>query len=151
MARIWHLPLLIILAIYALAATHPAKAPESHVQASTSASPASPMGMPACTTEDGSGQALCYWDAKAQGNGMGESVVSGDCASVQGTTYMDDCIALHKRERIEVTNADGSTNTVPNGADLVGECIEIDKEMNHTDRIESGFNLGECFKAQLNS
>ena len=87
--------------------------------------PSATPTLPACVTEDGAGQAVCWWDAQAQGNGMGTSVVSGDCApSVVGSEAVSAlCINLHAREMREVTNADGSINTVPNGADLVGECV----------------------------
>lgn len=33
-------------------------------------------GVPPCTHEDGSGQGICYWNAKAQGNGDGDSYIS---------------------------------------------------------------------------
>lgn len=87
--------------------------------------PTSTPALPACITEDGAGQALCWWDAQQQGNGMGNSVVSGDCApSIVGSEAVSAlCVNLHARETREITNADGSINTIPNGVDLVGECI----------------------------
>lgn len=32
-----------------------------------------PGSIPPCMFEDGSGQAVCYWDAAVAGNGRGES------------------------------------------------------------------------------
>jgi hypothetical protein len=110
--------LALILVTVLLPAQSPSTAP---VLLAPSATPTLAM----CITEDGAGQAVCWWDAQAQGNGMGTSVVSGDCApSVVGSDEVSAlCINLHARETREETNADGSINTVPNGADLVGECI----------------------------
>jgi len=33
------------------------------------------LGAPACNYEDGSGQGACVWNAKAQGNGKGHSLL----------------------------------------------------------------------------
>lgn len=78
--------------------------------------------MPACTTEDGAGMALCTWDAQKQGNGQGESVISGDCASSIMGDASEVCVALHARASMTIPNSDGSSNTIPNGADLIAEC-----------------------------
>lgn len=32
-----------------------------------------PVSIPPCQFEDGSGQAVCYWNAAVSGNGRGES------------------------------------------------------------------------------
>ena len=37
------------------------------------AATAFPQIIPSCEFEDGSGQAVCYWDAATFGNGLGES------------------------------------------------------------------------------
>jgi hypothetical protein len=98
--------------------------------------------LPVCVTEDGAGMALCTWDAQTQGNGQGTSVVSGDCApSVMGEASAL-CVNLHSRASVTVPNEDGSSNTIPNGADLVGEC---------TDEFDKGMERQECIKAQFDS
>lgn len=33
-------------------------------------------GIPPCTHEDGSGQGICYWNAKTMGDGNGDSLIS---------------------------------------------------------------------------
>lgn len=147
--RMITLPILITLAILAYAWLAPSESTPERITFPTPT--ASTPSYPACTEEDGAGQALCYWDADTQGNGQGTDAVSGDCADVQGTAYLNSCLALHAKPSHEVPNEDGSMRTVPNGVDLVGECNEINREMNQQDRIESGFNLGECYKAQMNS
>lgn len=97
---------------------------ERHADTVVLPTPSATPTLPACVTEDGAGQALCWWDAQAQGNGMGTSVVSGDCApSVMGEAS-DACVNLHARESREEVHADGSINSIPNGADLIGECAE---------------------------
>lgn len=99
--------------------------------------------LPTCTTEDGAGMALCYWDAQRQGNGQGTSVVSGDCApSIMGNQATSSlCVNLHSRDSVTVDNGDGSSNTVPNGPDLIAECTsEFD-----------GSELQECIREWLNS
>lgn len=123
-----------------VAVSLPASAPQSAVQLPVQPAPTSPMGMPACDTEDGAGMALCWWDAQQQGNGQGASVVSGDCApSIMGRVASADCVTLYDRPTIEVTHSDGSINTIPNGADLVAECvIEFD-----------GDELSECIRAWM--
>ena len=43
------------------------------VVAALVAATAFPVSIPPCQFEDGSGQAVCYWDAAVAGNGRGES------------------------------------------------------------------------------
>lgn len=43
------------------------------VVAALVAATVSPDSIPPCEFEDGSGQAVCYWDAATSGNGRGES------------------------------------------------------------------------------
>ena len=146
--RMIALPVLIVLAILAYAWLAPA---QNDAKAVTVPTPTvSTPSLPPCLTEDGAGQALCYWDAATQGNGRGTSVVSGDCApSVVGSEASPLCVRVHAMPSDERTNADGSTDTIPNGADLVGECIEIDKEMTAQEKIEDGFSLYHCFNAYI--
>lgn len=101
--------------------------------------------LPACLTENGEGQALCYWDAQ----------LSGDCAPdyVGGDEASTECITTHKQPSITRKNADGSTVTIPNGADLIAECLDIEREAKHDKGMreqlnKDGWNLTECFKAQ---
>ncbi len=106
---------------------HASKAPESNVSALSAIAPTSPMDMPACEQEDGAGVALCWWDAQAKGNGKGTSIISGDCAAdyVGGYEASVLCVKLHAMKARTITNADGSTNTIPNGSQLVAECNDI--------------------------
>ena len=99
---------------------------------------ATPSSLPLCGMEDGSGQALCMWDADTQGNGMGNDVVSGECASTN-VPQQEACINLWHTD---------------NGIELVRECMDIEHEAmwDNAFRIEldnDGWNLTECFKAQL--
>lgn len=148
--------LLALLALPALAYTH--NPSESHATAivlptptATMDAPISPvteaLSLPTCAEEDGAGMALCYWDAQKQGNGMGTSVVSGDCApDIMGAEASALCVNLHSRASVTVQNADGSSNTIPNGADLVGECL-YDWDGEDSTKAE----LSDCIKAQMNS
>jgi hypothetical protein len=130
----------LVLVSYSL--TRPA---ESHATAPVLSTPTSANPYPACITEDGAGQALCMWDAQHSGNGMGISVVSGDCAYEDG--YMVNvCVTLHSQDSYEVMNEDGSSNTVPNGADLVAECQD-ELQANKSEWNDS--ELLECFKAWM--
>lgn len=43
------------------------------VVAALVAATAFPVSIPPCQFEDGSGQAVCYWNAAVSGNGRGES------------------------------------------------------------------------------
>lgn len=126
---------LLVLGVVALAST-----PESNATAIALPTPTVTSTLPACVTEDGAGQALCWWDAAKQGNGQGTSVVSGDCApSIMGQDTSALCVNLYSRQSETITNADGGSNTIPNGADLVGECtMEFD-----------GIELQECIKEWL--
>jgi len=129
------LSLLILAAVTVAALSIPAP-PERHSNAPIVPSPTATL--PACVTEDGAGQALCWWNAQAQGNGMGTSVVSGDCA------YEDEmlrgiCASLHMRNSQTINHSDGSSTTIPNGVDLVGECQAEFK----------GQELRDCFTAWM--
>ena len=138
-----------ILALILTAHTTPASAPESNAEARTTASPYPSKGLPQCTEEDGYGMALCMWDAQAQGNGMGTSVVSGDCAPdyVGGNEASAVCVALYSQDGYTIPNEDGSSNTVPNGKSLVQECNEI---MELTPRIEGDYiSHIDCFRAMM--
>lgn len=128
---------LILTGITTVALSVPA-APTRVTNAPTHVAPTPTMA--ACATEDGAGQALCYWNAQEQGNGYGESVVSGDCApDVMGNEASALCVRLYAQGSSEVVNADGSINSIPNGADLARECIEENGEQ----------QLSECFMAWL--
>ena len=106
-----------------------------------------PAGYPACVTEDGAGQALCWWDAQRQGNTYGDSVVSGDCA-YEGDATKSLCVDLHSHPSYTVDNEDGSSHTVPNGSDLVAECQE---ELQNNNDNWTEEELQECFTAQFDS
>lgn len=84
--------------------------------------------MPACVTEDGSGQALCWWDAQRRGNGLGTSVVSGDCALVPDADGLRAlCIGMHNTQ---------------SGADRVQECNNELEELNSE-------LLAECYRNEV--
>lgn len=118
---------------------------ESHATVVLLPTPSATPTYPACVTEDGAGQAVCWWDAQRQGNGLGESVLSGDCAYEDERTRTL-CINLHAQDSEIITNEDGSMNTIPNGVDLVGEC---------QDEFQTGQDewlyeeLQECFIASM--
>ena len=142
-----------ILALLALAVFLPADSPATGpVLAAPSATTPS---YPPCVTEDGAGQALCMWDAHTMGNGEGSSVLSGDCAPayVGGYDVSAVCVALYAQPSSE-HEYQGATITVPNGADLVGECLSIETSgrLNADVRNElnsEGWSLLECFKASF--
>lgn len=155
------LALLALLLLPTLAYTHTPS--ESHASVVTLPTPTVPTNtddsprteahsLPTCTTEDGAGMALCWWDAREQGNGQGTSVVSGDCApSIMGDQATSDlCVNLHSRDSETVTNTDGSSHTVPNGPDLIAECLDIDSLMSNADKASEGWSIRECIKAQMN-
>lgn len=91
--------------------------------------------LPACEYEDGSGQALCYWDAQTSGNGEGTSLISGDCAPdyIGGQANSDLCVALFNKGQ--------------EGIDWVGECVGTENTISDSDRKNEGWNIEECFKA----
>lgn len=127
----------LILAVLTIVAVTVSGTPVSNAPAIVLPTPTNTL--PACITEDGAGMARCYWDAQAQGNGMGTSMVSGDCAlAPEASDLTAMCIALYGQPGYEVANEDGSYNSVPNGADLVREC-------NDESRNEIGIELQECY------
>jgi hypothetical protein len=100
--------------------------------------------LPACQEEDGSGHALCMWDADVQGNGMGTDAVSGECAVGSNgipTGYTSAlCVKLWERNA-HTMQYQGATIEIADGPVLVEQCI-----------IESeNGNALECIKAELNS
>jgi hypothetical protein len=137
------LALLALVMLPVLAYTHsPA---ESHATIIILPTPSATPTLPACLTEDGAGQARCYWDAQGQGNGEGTSMVSGDCAlAPEASDLTSLCLNLHARDSKTITNEDGSLNTIPNGADLVQEC-------NDESRNAPGIELENCYREWLNS
>jgi hypothetical protein len=139
MSRI--LPMIVAAALALFLYATPANPSESHVERPTTATPNATPTLPACLTEDGSGQALCMWDASEQGNGMGSDVLGGDCAYEDMSTR-DMCITLYGQDAYEYSNEDGSITGVPNGKQLVAECQDEwqNDEWNMLD-------LYECFKA----
>lgn len=126
-----------------LAFTLPA---QSHAKATATPVPTATPSYPACLTEDGAGQALCWWDAQTQGNGQGHSVVSGDCAlSVVSTEAVQAvCLALHKQDSSE-HEYQGAMVTIPNGVELVQECNDELPDANG----DKGWSLIECYKAWM--
>ena len=122
----------------ALALSIPTSTTERFTNAPTQHAPT--VTLPMCDTEDGAGMALCWWDAQRQGNGQGTSVVSGDCApSIMDEVTSQWCVLLHERPSLVMHNEDGSSNTIPNGADLIAECAqEFD-----------GIELQECIRGWM--
>lgn len=151
MRKLIILPLafLALLMLPVLAYTH--NPSESHATAIILPTPSATPTLPDCVTEDGAGMALCTWDAQRMGNGIGESVISGDCAPdyVGGQAVSDLCVNLFNRDSITLHNEDGSSNTIPNGADLVAECTEEWNMMDEEQAKAEGFTLEECFKAWM--
>jgi hypothetical protein len=99
--------------------------------------------LPICRTEDGAGQALCWWSASRQGNGKGRSVVSGDCApAVVGASAVKACVKLHSQPAYSY-RYQGATVRVPAGPALIDECVA-------DSRTEGGkAYLRGCFEASL--
>lgn len=138
--------IILVAAIIALLSIHPAT-PATSISQST---------LPACTHEDGSGQALCTWDAQIQGNNMGTDVVAGDCSidtvgTLQAQTY---CMQLWAMDERTTHNGDGSISTTAKGSVLVDDCLTIEFEASHDKAIRmqldnEGWNLTECFKAHI--
>ena len=112
--------------------------------------------LPACEYEDGSGQALCYWDAQTSGNGVGTSVVAGDCSV--GTVYTQDasdaCLMLWDVPMRYTYLSDGAVSITSEGSVLVSDCLTIAWE-GETDKairdelIREGWTITECFKAHM--
>lgn len=125
-------------AVWALLTIHPASpaTPISNMHRVSATVDVAPM--PACTYEDGSGQALCMWDASESGNGMGTDVIAGDCSI--GTVGS-----------VDASNACLTVWSEDNGPVLVDECLTIEFEatMDKAYReslVRDGWNLTECFK-----
>lgn len=103
-----------------------------------SAAPVPSYSLPLCTNEDGSGQALCMWDAAHQGDGEGMDVIAGDCSV--GTVYSQDasdvCMAVWY----------GS----PDGPEIVEECLTIawQIEVGEVER-QDGWTVRECFDGMV--
>lgn len=99
--------------------------------------------LPACRTEDGAGQALCWWDAKHRGNHKGRSVISGDCApSVMGKAYVVRlCVKLHAQPATDTVYQGAKVHT-PAGPALIDECV-------HDSRTPGFAGMAECLKAWL--
>jgi hypothetical protein len=127
---------LTLAAVLALVLYAPAMGAESAVQGTESTTPTEVYpALPTCLDETGSGVALCTWDAQTQGNGMGNSIVSGDCALSVTITHdvMALCIELHNTQ---------------NGVDSVQECNDIENAIvNGIDSREPGFTLYDCYRA----
>lgn len=142
---------MLVLATLALITFRPS---ESHVEPVFTPTPSASPTLPACAAEDGAGQALCYWDGATMGNGKGRAIISGDCAPeyVGGETASAECVATHTMPSTKRTNADGSVVTIPNGADLVAECNDINNQIiQGIAKTEEGWSLIECYKAQRDS
>lgn len=142
------LPLLIIALGFALIALWPV--------GSAHAAPArDTYSLPACTYEDGSGQALCMWDASEQGNGMGTDVIAGDCSigTVGSVEASNECLTLWAMGERTTYLADGAVSVTSKGSVLVDDCLTIEWEASNDKSIRQalnseGWNLTECFKAQ---
>lgn len=124
------LPLLVLALGFTLVALVPVGS--AHAAPATDA-----PSLPMCTYEDGSGQALCTWDAQTQGNGMGTDVIAGDCSlgTVGDVDASNACLTLWSED---------------NGPVLVDECLTIEWEAKHDKAyreslVKDGWNLKECF------
>jgi hypothetical protein len=116
------------------------------------------MSLPACHSEDGSGQALCWWDASEQGNGMGMDAVSGECA-VGSVGITDEAVSALCAQvwsvpayTREVGN-NGATDSW-DGPGMVHECTDIEQQAMQDESIREslnndGWNITECFEAML--
>src|SRR3954465_3734714 len=120
-------------------AEYPATAAPIAPPATTPYTPASwrtedGSGLPACESEDGTGQSLCYWDAASEGNGEGTSLISGDCAPsiVGGWDVASKCVILYGR---------------PDGQDAAMECMGVYNENEDSALKEMGWSFTECYKA----
>jgi len=78
--------------------------------------------------------ALCYWDAQTMGNGMGTSVISGDCAPMlMGDKASNECVSLYAQGQ--------------KGIDAVAECVEIGNTESEYELKRMGWTYSECFSA----
>lgn len=140
--------------LFALATTLVMATPTDTNQAMTLVSHPVQDSLPTCETEDGAGMALCWWDAQTMGNGMGTSVVSGDCAPdyVGGMDISALCVKLHHQSAQTYVYDDG-VRTIT-GADEVASCIEIHEEAIGDERLADelkaqGWDLAHCFEAMI--
>jgi hypothetical protein len=149
-------PVLILVgALIALLTIHPATPVHTAVSlptASTSATPAATPTLPACESEDGSGQALCMWDASESGNGEGTDAVGGECAmgSVGITTKALSALCVRVWSIPAYTRGNDSWN----GKGMVSECTDIEWERQSDKESasilkEDGWTLEECLKGML--
>lgn len=143
------LPILVLVLGFTLVATVPVG--KAHAAPATDSAP-----MPACTYEDGSGQALCYWDAQTQGNGMGTDVVAGDCSlgTVHTVEASNACLTLWGMDVRISYGEDGSMSETAKGSVLVADCLDIEFEATISEWVRKsldneGWNLEECFKAHI--
>jgi hypothetical protein len=141
------LPILVITLGFALVALVPV--------GSAHAAPAVDT-LPACIYEDGSGQALCMWDASEQGNGIGTDVVAGDCSydTVGSMDASNACLTLWAMGERTTYLADGAVSVTSKGSVLVADCLSIEWEASQDKSIREalnneGWNLSECFKAHI--
>jgi hypothetical protein len=143
-------------AVWALLTIHPATpvTPISEAHPVSVVRDSEPM--PACTYEDGSGQALCMWDASEQGNGMGTDVIAGDCSIGTVGTYeaSNACLTLWGMDVRFSYGQDGSISETHKGSELVDDCLTIEWEASNDKAIREqlnseGWNLAECFKAHI--
>lgn len=143
-------------AVWALLTIHPAE-PVTPISAMVPVSVSvDSTPMPACTHEDGNGQALCYWDASEQGNGMGTDVVAGDCSlgTVHTVGASNACLTLWGMDVRFTYGEDGSISETHKGSVLVADCLDIEYEATISEWVRNslnneGWNLEECFKAHI--
>ncbi len=90
--------------------------------------------LPLCENEDGSGQALCVWDAAYSGDGEGNTIIAGDCSTdtVGSEAISKVCLKAYAAH---------------NGAERVDECLTIEWEISTGEATrQNGWTLMECFK-----
>lgn len=138
------LPLILIIVaiVWGTAIVHAESKPEAAATitpTTTTYEPASwrsvdTKGLPECESEDGTGMALCEWDAATMGNGKGTSLISGDCAPsiVGGWLTASRCVLLYSK---------------PGGKDAAMECMGAYNENSDEALIEMGWTFDECYKA----
>lgn len=131
-------------AILALMTIHPMTTPQvgERIATPVAVTTTAPIAtLPPCEYEDGSGQALCVWDADTMGNGMGMDAIGGEC--VMGSVGIDSesvsalCVKLWSID-----------------SDSVQECTDIEFEASQSKAMRKalnvkGWNVSECFKAML--
>lgn len=153
MRALWYLvilPLLVI--IFGLAVVALVPVGSAHASPARDSAPSLPM----CTYEDGSGQALCMWDASELGNGMGTDVIAGDCSigTVGSIEASNECLTLWAMGERTTYLANGAVSVTSEGSVLVDDCLTIEFEASQDEAIRElliseGWNLTECFKAHI--